>query len=279
MHPREEAKRQGRLVEAELGGVTLIFSEAELDSILEEHSDRLVILEASLTWCRPCKGFEKTLKVCHQVHLLAVWVHQMLRGCISFGICLPQKLLICALKAKSWLTSSSLQHLLVHRQSGVQVRVSFMLQNFAAAYPGVVFLKFFGNSNENCKHLHEKRLQVTFTPTFAFFRKGLSWLCLHVSLSLHTTLKIIPYNSENCLHYVIILLAKVIRGLAFVIFCHAKPGCSLAITLMTIHDSMLLLEHSLLLLAISREKVYQLDSQSFARQYGRTPNECQVEGI
>ena len=49
--------------------MTLIFSEAELDSLLHEHANRLVVLEASLTWCRPCKGFEKTF----QVLLLVCW--------------------------------------------------------------------------------------------------------------------------------------------------------------------------------------------------------------
>lgn len=48
--------------QARLGAVTVIFSEAELDSILEEHSDRLIVLEASLTWCRPCKGFERVFQ-------------------------------------------------------------------------------------------------------------------------------------------------------------------------------------------------------------------------
>lgn len=100
-----EAGEAGQIL-AELGSVTLFFSQAELDLVLEEHSDRLVVVEASLTWCRPCKGFEKTF------------------------------------------------------------------QKFAAAFSNTLFLKFYGNSNENCKHLLEERLQVPYTPTFCFFRKG-----------------------------------------------------------------------------------------------------------
>jgi len=51
---------------ADLGSVTLFFSQEELDVLLEKNSDRLVVVEASLTWCPPCKGFEKTLQVpCH----------------------------------------------------------------------------------------------------------------------------------------------------------------------------------------------------------------------
>jgi thiol:disulfide interchange protein len=57
-----EAGEAGQIL-AELGSVTLFFSQAELDLVLEEHSDRLVVVEASLTWCRPCKGFEKTFQV------------------------------------------------------------------------------------------------------------------------------------------------------------------------------------------------------------------------
>ena len=41
----------------------MIFSEAELDCLLEAHSDRLTVLEASLTWCRPCKAFERSFQV------------------------------------------------------------------------------------------------------------------------------------------------------------------------------------------------------------------------
>lgn len=51
-------------LQAQLGSVTLIFSEAELDSLLQQHSSRLIVLEASMTWCRPCKGFERSYQAC-----------------------------------------------------------------------------------------------------------------------------------------------------------------------------------------------------------------------
>lgn len=43
--------------------MSVIFSEAEFDQVLERFPDRLTVLEASLTWCRPCKGFEPSYKV------------------------------------------------------------------------------------------------------------------------------------------------------------------------------------------------------------------------
>ena len=42
-----------------LGAVNTISSEEEFDLVLEGHQQRLVVLEASLTWCRPCKGFDR----------------------------------------------------------------------------------------------------------------------------------------------------------------------------------------------------------------------------
>ena len=52
------------------------------------------------------------------------------------------------------------------------------VQKFAEAFSETLFLKFYGNSNEDCKHLIEERLQVPLTPTFTLFRKGTS----HISL-------------------------------------------------------------------------------------------------
>ena len=60
--PPAEAGKLGHIL-ADLGCVTLFFSQAELDALLERNADRLVVVEASLTWCRPCKGFEKTFQV------------------------------------------------------------------------------------------------------------------------------------------------------------------------------------------------------------------------
>jgi hypothetical protein len=41
------------------GAVNLIRSEEEFDLVLRGHRQQLVVLEASLTWCRPCKGFDR----------------------------------------------------------------------------------------------------------------------------------------------------------------------------------------------------------------------------
>ena len=45
------------------GKVTIFFGEEELNAILQEFSESLVIIEASMTWCRPCKGFERAYEV------------------------------------------------------------------------------------------------------------------------------------------------------------------------------------------------------------------------
>lgn len=45
-------------------------------------------------------------------------------------------------------------------------------QKFAAHYTSCVFLKFFGNANENTKYLFRDRLQTPLTPTFSFWRRG-----------------------------------------------------------------------------------------------------------
>ncbi|KAK9831857.1 hypothetical protein WJX81_002485 [Elliptochloris bilobata] len=88
------------------GEVSLLESEEEFDAALVQHPQRLIVLEASLTWCRPCKGFERSY------------------------------------------------------------------QKFAAHYASCVFIKFFGNANENTKYLFRDRLQTPLTPTFSFWRRG-----------------------------------------------------------------------------------------------------------
>ncbi len=45
------------------GEVNFIWSEEEFDWVLSEHAQQLIVLEASLTWCRPCKGFERAFQV------------------------------------------------------------------------------------------------------------------------------------------------------------------------------------------------------------------------
>ena len=47
-----------------------------------------------------------------------------------------------------------------------------VMQKFAAHYTSCVFLKFFGNANENTKYLFRDRLQTPLTPTFSFWRRG-----------------------------------------------------------------------------------------------------------
>lgn len=43
--------------------VTVIFSEEELNAVLEDNPSRLIVLEASLSWCRPCRAFTRTYEV------------------------------------------------------------------------------------------------------------------------------------------------------------------------------------------------------------------------
>lgn len=43
--------------------MTELDSEEQFDAALAQHAQRLIVLEASLTWCRPCKGFERTYQV------------------------------------------------------------------------------------------------------------------------------------------------------------------------------------------------------------------------
>lgn len=65
-HQQVDIKRSPGAV---AGTVNMIFSEAEFDKILGEAGNKLVVLMASLTWCRPCKAFGPTYEVwpllCH----------------------------------------------------------------------------------------------------------------------------------------------------------------------------------------------------------------------
>ena len=42
--------------------MTMVFSAEELEEVLQENSSRLTVIEASLTWCRPCIAFERTFE-------------------------------------------------------------------------------------------------------------------------------------------------------------------------------------------------------------------------
>jgi hypothetical protein len=56
-----------------------------------------------------------------------------------------------------------------------QVLSSYLctVQKFAAFYKEVIFLKFFGNSNENTKHLFKERLATPLTPSYTYWRNGM----------------------------------------------------------------------------------------------------------
>ena len=57
-------------VQPKLGRVSIFFGEEELNAILQDFDSSLVIIEASMTWCRPCKGFERAYEVCASVLML-----------------------------------------------------------------------------------------------------------------------------------------------------------------------------------------------------------------
>lgn len=52
--------REPSLIEWVPGEVMLIFSGEEFKALSTSHPRRVVVLEASFTWCRPCKGFQKS---------------------------------------------------------------------------------------------------------------------------------------------------------------------------------------------------------------------------
>uniref|UniRef100_A0A061SGG2 Ef-hand domain-containing thioredoxin n=1 Tax=Tetraselmis sp. GSL018 TaxID=582737 RepID=A0A061SGG2_9CHLO len=56
------APSEPRLISVDPGSVALIFSGEELDDIMESNPGRVVVVMASLTWCRPCKGFQRTFQ-------------------------------------------------------------------------------------------------------------------------------------------------------------------------------------------------------------------------
>ncbi len=60
LHTQVDSKRS---IGAVSGTVNMIFSEAEFDKVLTEAGGKLVILMATLTWCRPCKAFGPTYEV------------------------------------------------------------------------------------------------------------------------------------------------------------------------------------------------------------------------
>jgi Ca2+-binding EF-hand superfamily protein len=55
-------RRETSLIEWMPGEVMLIFSGEEFKALSGAHPRRVVVLEASFTWCRPCKGFQKSFE-------------------------------------------------------------------------------------------------------------------------------------------------------------------------------------------------------------------------
>lgn len=58
------------MLQAKTGEITFVRSEEEFDVLLKEHAERLIVLEASMTWCRPCKGFERAYQVVNTLHIV-----------------------------------------------------------------------------------------------------------------------------------------------------------------------------------------------------------------
>lgn len=52
--------------------MSLLFSEAELDEVLQKDSGKLVVLMASMTWCRPCKGLQRPYQVTRIMRIAGV---------------------------------------------------------------------------------------------------------------------------------------------------------------------------------------------------------------
>lgn len=50
-------------VQVNPGEVIHIFSDQEFEQILKNYPDQTIAVMASLTWCRPCIGFEKSYEV------------------------------------------------------------------------------------------------------------------------------------------------------------------------------------------------------------------------
>ena len=127
-------------VQAQLGEVLMLFSEAEFDVLLEAHASQLIVLEAGLSWCRPCKGFERTFQVLKSVDGFELDMH-------FFHI--PA----------------------VHHLTG---EACYVPQKFAEFYDQAIFLRFYGDSNETCRHMFANRVRAASTPNFSFFRDGAS---------------------------------------------------------------------------------------------------------
>ena len=71
------------------GAVNMISSEEEFDLVLRGHQQRLVVLEASLTWCRPCKGFDRAYQKFAGVRISAscdLWCHCTIEEICGMGM-------------------------------------------------------------------------------------------------------------------------------------------------------------------------------------------------
>ena len=68
-------------------------------------------------------------------------------------------------------TSIPAVKLLIRACTMFKMRILILcMQKFAEQFPETLFLKFYGNSNADCKHLIEARVQAQQTPFFTFFR-------------------------------------------------------------------------------------------------------------
>lgn len=56
------------------GAVLNIFSESQLNHVLQSNADALVVLEATLTWCRPCKRMDPVYAKCANHYRTAMFL-------------------------------------------------------------------------------------------------------------------------------------------------------------------------------------------------------------
>ena len=64
----------------------MVFTADELDYLLQANAEKLTVVEASLTWCRPCMSFERTFEVCALAHLWCLLAYL----CMAVCVCAPQ---------------------------------------------------------------------------------------------------------------------------------------------------------------------------------------------
>ena len=124
----------------------LIFSAEELDALMAAHPDRVVVLEASFTWCRPCKGFQRPYEARRPSRGTPPW--SRIRTHVQAG----PVVLCCRLRwplrwPLHWhltpLSRASSPRFVLRRpaREDGHVRNGRCPQRFAEAYPETIFLK------------------------------------------------------------------------------------------------------------------------------------------